>query len=92
MDFEITNDTWAYTPVKIDNMWGLKEYNPWEDILLPESAENEEAIEPSILYKCDRIFYCINGYIAYRIGTECKLLSINDPDKIYTYKYDAIFQ
>lgn len=91
MDFEITNDTWAYTPVKIDNMWGLKEYNPWEDILLPESAENEEAIEPSILYKCDRIFYCINGYIAYRIGTECKLLSINDPDKIYTYKYDAIF-
>lgn len=91
MDFQLINDTWAYTPVKIDNMWGLKEYNPWEDILLPEGAENEEAIEPSILYKCDRIFYCTNGYIAYRIGGECKLLSINDLDKIYTYKYDTIF-
>lgn len=84
MDFQIINDTWEYTPVKIDNMWGLKDYNSWEDIL-------EEVIEPSILYKCDRLFYCTNGYIAYRIGSECKLLSINDPDKIYTYKYDTIF-
>lgn len=85
------NISWSYTPVKIGNNWGLQEDNPWEGFEDLENTGTNEISKPSIIYRCDRIFYHIDGYIAYRIGDECKLLSISNPDKIYSYKYESIF-
>ena len=82
---------WQNTPVKIGNNWGLQEYDPWEVFELLENAGTNKISKPSIIYKCDRIFYHTNGYFAYRTGNECKLLSISNPDKIYSYKYESIF-
>lgn len=79
------------TPMKIGEYWGLKEYDPWEDIANLENEEANENFKPSIIYECDRIFYYTNSFFAYRIGDECKLLSIDDYDKIYSYKYESIF-
>lgn len=94
-DFEVDNlgddVCWSYTPIKIDNNWGLQEKDPWEGFEDLENVGTNKISEPSIIYKCDRIFYHIDGYLAYRIGDECKLLSISDPDKIYSYKYESIF-
>lgn len=87
-DFENINCWWCNTPIKIGNFWGLREYDPWEDV---DSSSNNDISESSIIYKCDRIFYNTNGYLAYRIGNECKLLSIDNFDKIYSYKFESIF-
>lgn len=95
-DFEVLNPSndggvWCSTPMKIGNNWGLKDYNPLEDIEYLENVGANENFKPSIIYKCDRIFYHTNGFFAYRIGDECKLLSIDNHDKIYSYKYESIF-
>lgn len=95
-DFEVLNPSndggvWCSTPMKIGDNWGLKEYNPWEDIEDLENVGVNENLKPSIIYKCDRILYHTNGFFAYRIGDECKLLSIDNHDKIYSYKYESIF-
>ena len=92
-DFEVVVDDfyWSYTPVKIDNNWGLQEHDPWEDFEDPANLVTNKISKPSIIYKCDRLFYHTNGYLAYRIGDECNLLSFTNPDKIYSYKYESIF-
>lgn len=82
---------WQNTPVKIGNNWGLQEYDPWECFENLENAGTNIISKPSIIYKCDRIFYHTNGFFAYRVGDECKLLSISNSDKIYSYKYESIF-
>lgn len=90
-DFEVSNEWWGYTPIKIGNKWGLQEHDPLEGLEDLENVRAGKNSKPSIIYKCDRFFYLINGYLAYRIGDECDLLSINNPDKRYSYKYESIF-
>lgn len=73
---------WEDVPIKEGNNWGLWRNEPFE----------EEFVQRSITsYKCDRIFYYVaNEYFAYRVGNECKVLNINNPDEVYSYKYNGV--